>query len=128
MILKDEWKNCRNKRENCSRHWRHPTQSRLGIEAETYFVFPPRIFQLDYTDETCQKQLVKTFVNSVFVYDDKIVLTFNCSSDDRLIILHEIDAGLQHGVRLPCALSHKKKQAPPLGWNLFFRQSEGNRK
>jgi len=56
---------------------------------------------MDYTDVNCQKRLVKTFVNSVFVYDDKVVLTFNYSGDNRSMTLKEIDAGLQQGVRIP---------------------------
>lgn len=63
---------------------------------------------MDYTDGACQKQLIKTFVNSVFVYDDKVVITFNYSGNDRTITLHEIDAGLQHGVRMPRSLCHQK--------------------
>ena len=55
------------------------------------------------------KELIKTFVNSVFVYDDKVVLTFNYSGDDRTITLNEIDGGLQQGVRLPSSLFHQKK-------------------
>ena len=64
---------------------------------------------MDYTDLECQKRLIKIFLNSVFVYDDKIVLTFNYSEDTRTITLNEIDAGLEQGVRLPRALSHQKK-------------------
>ena len=38
--------------------------------------------------------MIKIFVNSVFVYDDKAVMTFNYSGDDRTITLYEIDARL----------------------------------
>ena len=62
---------------------------------------------MDYSDLECQKRLIKTFINSVFVYDDKVVLTFNYSGDNRTITLMEIDAGLQQGVRLPGMLSHQ---------------------
>ena len=80
----------------------------LGLKKEHILYFLHRFAEMDYTDEVCQKQLIKTFVNSVFVYDDKVVLTFNYSGDDRTITLHEIDAGLQHGVRLPRAMCHQK--------------------
>ena len=79
----------------------------LGLKKEHIVYFLHRFADMDYTDEACQKQLIKTFVNSVFVYDDKVVLTFNYSGDDRTITLHEIDAGLQQGVRLPRALCHQ---------------------
>ena len=76
-----------------------------GLEPILYF--PHRFSEMDYTDEDCQKQLIKIFVNSVFVYDDKVVITFKYSRDDRTITLKEIDAGLQQGVRLPRLLSHQ---------------------
>ena len=79
----------------------------LGLKKEQILYFLHRFAEMDCTDEACQKQLIKTFVNSVFVYEDKVVLTFNYSGDDRTITLKEIDAGLQQGVRLPRALFHQ---------------------
>ena len=76
----------------------------LGLKKEHILYFLHQFSQMDYTDEDCQKRLIKTFVNSVFVYDDKVVMTFNYSGDDRTITLKEIDAGLQQGVRLPRSL------------------------
>ena len=87
----------------------------LGLRKEHILYFLHRFADMDYTDEACQKQLIKIFVNAVFVYDDKIVLTFNYSGDDRTVTLREIDAGLQHGVRLPRALCHQS----------LIRESEG---
>lgn len=58
----------------------------------------------------CQKRLIKTFINSVFVYDDKVILTFDYSGDNRTITLKEIDAGLQQGVRLPRSVFHNNTQ------------------
>ena len=73
---------------------------------------------MDYSDVDCQKRLIKTFVNSVFVYDDKVVLTFNYSGDNRTMTLKEIDAGLQQGVRIPETNAYQKRGCP-LGI-LFF--------
>ena len=66
---------------------------------------------MDYTDETCQKQLIKTFVDLVFVYNDKVVITFNYSGDDRTIILKKIDARIQQGIRLPRSLCHQLRNS-----------------
>ena len=82
----------------------------LGLKKEQIVYFLHRFAEMDYTDFNCQKQLIKTFVNSVFVYDDKVVLTFNYSGDDRTITLMEIDGGLQQGVLLPRALCHQKER------------------
>lgn len=82
----------------------------LGLKKEHILYFLHQFANMDYTDIECQKRLIKIFVNSIFVYDDKVVLTFNYSGDNRTITLHEIDAGLQQGVRLPRALCHQKQQ------------------
>ncbi len=81
----------------------------LGLKKEHILYFLHRFAEMDFIDEDCQKQLIKIFVNSVFVYDDKVVITFNYSGHDRTITLHEIDAGLQQGVRLPRALCYHHK-------------------
>ena len=54
------------------------------------------------------KSIIKTFLNSVFVYDDKVVLTFNYSGDNRTMTLHEIDGGLGHSICIPSAVVHQK--------------------
>ena len=81
----------------------------LGLNKKRILHFLHQFTNMDYTDIECQKRLIKIFLNSVFVYDDKVVLTFNYSGDNRTITLKEIDAGLQQGVRLPRALSHQQK-------------------
>ena len=78
----------------------------LGLKKEHIVYFLHRFSAMDCHDRNCQKQLIRAFLNSVFVYDDKVVLTFNYSGDDRTITLREIDAGLQQGVCLPRASFH----------------------
>lgn len=82
----------------------------LGLTKEHILYFLHQFSNMNYTDSECQKRLIKTFINSIFIYDDKVVLTFNYSGDDRTITLNEIDAGLQQGVRLPRMLSHQKEK------------------
>lgn len=53
-------------------------------------------------DPTCQKQLIDTFVNSVFVYDDKITVTFNYSGDGRTVTLSEVDSIEKDGEVFGC--------------------------
>ena len=80
----------------------------LGLTKEHIIYFLHQFANMDYNDLECQKRLIKTFINSVFVYDDKVVLTFNYSGDNRTITLMEIDAGLQQGVRLQSSVAHQK--------------------
>ena len=91
----------------------------LALKKEHIVFFLHQFAEMDCSDIECQKRMIKTFLNSVFVYDDKVVLTFNYSGDDRTITLHEIDGGLGHSIRIPSAVVHQKK-TPPNGWCLFL--------
>jgi len=59
----------------------------LGLKKENIEFFLHQFADLDYSDVACQKRLIKTFVNSVFVYDDKVVVTDDISADPRPFIL-----------------------------------------
>ena len=67
----------------------------------------------DYTDREVQKQLIATFVNSVFLYDDHIKLNFNFSSDSRIISLSEAEAADAGEVFVHCASCSTKMQRAP---------------
>ncbi len=82
----------------------------LGLKKEHVVYFLHQFAEMDYTDVECQKRLIKTFLNSVFIYDDKVVLTFNYSGDERIMTLHEIDGGLGHSIRIPSAVVHHDAQ------------------
>ena len=84
----------------------------LGLQKEHIVFFLHQFANMDYTDVACQKRLIKTFLNSVFVYDDKVVLTFNYSGDDRTMTLHEIGGGLGHSIRIPHSVVHQKITPP----------------
>jgi DNA invertase Pin-like site-specific DNA recombinase len=45
----------------------------------------------DLNDRACQKRLVQTFVNSVFVYDDKIKIVYNYASDSNTVTLDTVE-------------------------------------
>ena len=47
------------------------------------------INDLDY-----RKEIIDTFVNSVFVYDDKLVLTYNYKDGTETLTLQEIESNL----------------------------------
>lgn len=52
------------------------------ISREYIMVFLKEMRDKNLEDRECQKQLIDTFINAVFVYDDKITLTFNYSNSD----------------------------------------------
>ena len=90
----------------------------LGLKKEHILFFLHQLAKMDLKDIDCQKRLIKTFVNAVFVYDDKVVLTFNYSGDDRTITLNEIDGELQQDVRISTFDAHQK--TGDTKWYLLF--------
>ena len=102
----------------------------LALKKEHIVFFLHQFAGMDYSDIDCQKRLIKTFLNSVFVYDDKVVLTFNYSGDDRTITLHEIDGGLGHSICIPSAVVHHEINPDAFASGFFHipRTCYGNRK
>ena len=73
----------------------------LQLTQDEILYFLLRFRELDFEDVEAQKRLISTFVNAVFVYDDKVTITFNYSGDNRTISLEEVDAaanGFVHSV------------------------------
>ena len=65
------------------------------------------INDLDY-----RKEIIDTFVNSVFVYDDKLVLTYNYKDGTETLTLQEIESVLSSNLTSMCP--QKQKQRPLL--------------
>lgn len=68
------------------------------------------INDLDY-----RKEIIDTFVNSVFVYDDKLVLTYNYKDGTEALTLQEIESSLSSNLTSMCP----PKKTPPI-WVVFF--------
>ena len=45
----------------------------------------------DITSEKYRQQLIDTFVHAVFVYDDKIVITYNYSGENNTATISDLD-------------------------------------
>ncbi len=69
--------------------------SGIQLTRNSILYFLLRFRNMDFTDMECQKRLIKTFVNSVFLYDDEIKVTFNYSSDHNTVTLEQINNGEQ---------------------------------
>lgn len=75
---------------------------RITREHIEYFLL--RLRDLDVKDRECQKRLVQTFVNAVFVYDDgRVKITYNYSGKSSTITLNQID-GAEKGKGFVCCL------------------------
>ena len=64
----------------------------LQLTKDHILFFLLKFRDMDFDDIECQKRLIATFVNAVFVYDDRVTITFNYSGDNRTITLAEVDA------------------------------------
>ena len=92
-----------------------------------YFLL--RLRDLDVKDRECQKRLVQTFVNAVFIYDDgRVKITYNYSGQSSTITLNQIasaEKGKGFVCCLPCSTSQEKSE-PDSGWKRvrisLFRQ------
>jgi DNA invertase Pin-like site-specific DNA recombinase len=65
--------------------------SKLALTRDHILYFLLKFRDLDLNEPKSRQRLFDTFVNSIFVYDDKVVITFNYSGDDRQITLKELD-------------------------------------
>lgn len=73
---------------------------------------------LNFDEPKSQRRIIDIFVNAVFVYDDRVTITFNYSGDNRTITLAEVD-GAAERVRASSATGHQKEghaQACPSFW------------
>lgn len=84
------------------------TQS-FKLTKEHILFFLHQFRNLDVEDREYQKRLVSTFVNAIYLYDDKITITFNYSGDSRAVTLAEVDAAASGDVFGCCASCSTKK-------------------
>ena len=102
---------------------------RLTREHIKFFLLQFR--SIDFDEPESQRRIIDIFINAVFVYDDRVTITFNYSGDNRTITLAEVD-GAAEGVRAPSASGHQNERGSILEqifWTVskfgprFFRQS-----
>ena len=72
------------------------------------------INDLDY-----RKEIIDTFVNSVFVYDDKLVLTYNYKDGTETLTLQEIESVLSSNLTSMCPPN--KTPSGRMGFFVWFR-------
>lgn len=68
-------------------------------------------------DKAYQREIIDVFVNSVYVYDDKLVLTYNFKDGTQTITLKEIEDALSSD--MTCVAPPEQK-TPPKGWCLIL--------
>ena len=94
------------------------------ISAEFMTFWLHRFRKLDVTKEAHRQMLIDTFVNAVFVHDDKLLLTFNFKDGTRTITLNDVkEATCSSGSDLDCFVAPKKTSPNRAG--LFWCQRTG---
>ena len=67
-------------------------------------------------DPDYRREIIDTFVNSVFVYDDKLILTYNYKDGSQTLTLQEIEAALSSDLTGICP----PEETPPDRWCFLF--------
>ena len=65
----------------------------IPITRDMILFFLTRLRDLDPDDPESCRRLIETFVNSIYLYDDKITMTFNYSGDSRRVTVQDIESG-----------------------------------
>ena len=65
---------------------------RIGAEFITFWL--QRFRKLDVRQESHRKMLIDTFINAIFLYDDKVVLTFNYKEGTKTITFDDLKTAL----------------------------------
>ena len=61
--------------------------------------FLEKMAAMDISDRDCQKQLIRTFVNAIFLYDDHVTITFNYSGDGGTVTLQTVEKAAESGFK-----------------------------
>lgn len=64
-----------------------------------------------------QKRLIDTFVNAVYVFDDKLVLTYNYQHGTQTISIDEIESALSSDLM---GLLHQNRKSPQFSLRRFL--------
>ncbi|MBQ6840160.1 MAG: recombinase family protein, partial [Oscillospiraceae bacterium] len=75
-----------------------------------------RFRRLDTTKKEHKQRLIDSFVNAVYVYDDKLVLTFNYNEANTTVTLDEVNGSI-----IECSGAPKKEDTVGV---LFFLVGE----
>lgn len=98
----------------------------LKITRDHILFFLSEFTKGNINDPKFRKRLIDTFINSIFVYDDKITITFNYSGDNRTAILSDIDELFTDGEEFVCCADRFTNRVYPntMFYDIFRMYSE----
>ena len=68
-----------------------------------------------------RRRFIDTFINRIFLYDDKMVITFNYNKGTKTITFAELEASGILSISNIASTGETKKSRSPIGGLLFFR-------
>ena len=81
------------------------------VSAEFMTFWLHRFRKLDVRQQSHRKMLIDTFINAIFLYDDKMVITFNYKEGTKTITLAELPEAIsnKNGSDLDCLVAPKNR-------------------
>lgn len=80
--------------------------SQMELTRDHVVFFLEQFRNLNYKDRNCQKKLIEVFVNSIYLYDDKLIIGYNYSDQKEQVPLQNIDDGVRIECVMPCSYKH----------------------
>ena len=86
-----------------------------------------RFRKRDVRQKSHRKMLIDTFINAIFLYDDKMVITFNYKEGTKTITFAELQEAIsnKNGSDLDCLVAPRK--IPPSGGIFLGNSKRGTR-
>ena len=83
------------------------------VSAELMTFWLHRFRELDVRQQSHRKMLIDTFINAIFLYDDKMVITFNYKEGTKTITLAEFQEAISNKnvSDLDCLAAPKHKKS-----------------
>lgn len=80
--------------------------SQMELTRDHIVFFLEQFRNLDYKDRNCQKKLVEVFVNSIYLYDDKLIIGYNYSDQTEQVPLNNTNEEVRTEFAMPCSHKH----------------------
>ena len=103
--------------------WRNEKLAKPKISAEFMTFWLYRFRKLDVRQKFHRKMLIDTFINAIFLYDDKMVITFNYKEGTDTITFDDLKASPaaeKSGSDLDCLTAPNEAGSP---FELFYRKA-----
>ena len=92
------------------------------VSAEFMTFWLHRFRKLDVRQQSHRKMLIDTFINAIFLYDDKMVITFNYKEGTKTITFAELQEAIsnKNGSDLDCLAAPKIRPSAKGRWSYFW--------